>query len=164
LTLAFHQRGVNRRQFLAAVSSLGVTSTGCLGRGQTEKPPKLKDDDPTTLTTDEVTATFSVGGGQEPVDDRASARLDDGIIVTGTMEPTGCNRPTLARVDYSSVDGVLNLKLGGADRYPDREVVCDNASYGYTCRCVVDEGTPETVELIHAYAGREPVEFTLDLG
>ncbi|MFB6293616.1 MAG: hypothetical protein ABEH60_05085 [Halonotius sp.] len=156
---------MNRRQFLAAVSSLGVSSAGCLDREQTEKPPKLKnDDDPTTLTADGVTATFSVGGGQTPVDDSASARLDDGVVVTGTMEPTGCNRPTLAQVDYSAVDGVLNLKLGVADRYPNREVECGNASYGYTCRCVVDEGTPETVELIHAYAGREPVEFTLDLG
>jgi hypothetical protein len=117
-----------------------------------------------TLTANGVTATFSVGRGQNPVDDTASARLDDGVIVTGRMDPTGCNRPTLERVDYSAVDGVLHLKLGVADRYPDREVVCDNASYGYTCRCVVDESTPETVELIHAYADREAVEFTLELG
>lgn len=162
--LAIHQRGVNRRQFLAAVSSLGVSVTGCLSREQTEKPPKLNEDDSTTLTADGVTATFSVGGGQKSVDDTASAQLDDGVIVTGTMEPSGCNRPMLERVDYSVVDGVLHLKLGVEDRYPDREVECDNASYGYTCRSVVDEGTPNTVEIIHAYAGRDSIEFTLDLG
>ena len=155
---------MNRRLFLAAVSSLGVSVSGCLGQEQTEKPPKLNDNDPMTLTANGVTATFSVGRGQNPVDDTASARLNDEVIITGTMDPTGCNRPTLERVDYSAVDGVLHLKLGVADRYPDREVVCDNASYGYTCRCVVDESTPETVELIHAYADREPVEFTLELG
>ncbi|ESS09112.1 MAG: hypothetical protein A07HN63_01323 [uncultured archaeon A07HN63] len=160
---------MHRRSILDALATAGIAGglagAGCLGREQRETPPKLtEDDDPTTLTADGVTASFSVGGGQKPVDDTASAELDDGVVVTGTMEPTGCNRPTLARVDYSAVDGVLSLKLGVADQYPDREVECGNASYGYTCRCVVDEGTPETVELVHAYAGREPVEFTLDLG
>ena len=160
---------MDRRSLLDALATAGITGglagAGCLGREQTETPPKsTEDDDPTTLTANGVTATFSVGGGQTPVDDSASARLDDGVVVTGTMEPTGCNRPTLSGVDYSAVDGVLSLKLGVADQYPDREVECGNASYGYTCRCVVDEGTPETVELIHAYAGREPVEFALDPG
>ena len=61
------------------------------------------------------------------------------------LDPTGCNYPALERVRYDAVEGVVHLQVGAVNRYPDREVVCDNASYGYTCRCVVEDGTPETV-------------------
>jgi hypothetical protein len=156
---------VYRRTALAALAAGSITAVGCLSRESSAPDSSAKNgSESTTLTADGVTATFSVDGGQQPTEDTASARLTDDVIVTGTMDPTGCNYPDLERVDYNATDGVVHVQIGVVDRYPDREVVCDNASYGYTCRCVVDDGTPETVEVVHAYAGREIRSFTLALG
>ena len=155
-----------RRTVITALAAVSVGIAGCLGR--TPPTPASSstttgDSESTTLRSDGITATFRVGNGQQPTDDTASATQDDGVVVTGTMDPTGCNRPALDAVLYNDTDAVIRLVIGVTNPYPDREVECGNASYKYTCRCVVNRGTPDAVEVIYNYAGRENPAFPIRL-
>lgn len=155
---------MHRRAILGALATTALAGSGCLVREPVESSNSpTTDSESTTLTADSITADFRVDTGQEPTDDTASATRDDSVVVTGTMDPTGCNRPALDTARYSETDAVIHLAIGVTDPYPDREVECGNASYRYTCQCVVDGGVPEAVEVLHNYSGRDTTSFNIRL-
>lgn len=159
---------MRRRTLLVAVGA-GVGLSGCLSRAGDTDPPATtttaKGDTPTPMrrTADGVTASFRVVDGHAPTDDTASATFDgETVTVTGTMDPSGCNRPTLAGLRYDADDGVVHLAVGGASPYGETATVeCGNASYDYRCSLSVSRGAPEAVELRHSYDGKDDRSFTL---
>jgi hypothetical protein len=49
-----------------------------------------------------------------PTGDTASASFEQmHATVTGTMDPSGCNRPTLSSVGYILTDSVIHLTIDG---------------------------------------------------
>lgn len=159
---------MRRRAFLAAISA-GVSLAGCLsGPGdptvQSRSPTKTSDT-PTAMrrTADGVTASFRILDGHAPTDDTASATFEaETVTVTGTMDPSGCNRPTLTAVRYHATDGVVQLDIGGESPYGETATVeCGNASYNYRCELSVSQGELEAVEVVHNYDGRDNRSFTL---
>lgn len=117
-------------------------------------------------TADGVTATFRVVDSHAPTDDIARATFDgETVTVTGTMDPSGCNRPTLTAVRYNAADGVIHLDIGGESPYGKTATVeCGNASYDYRCTLSVSRGDPEAVEVIHNYEDRDNRSFNLVRG
>lgn len=173
---------MNRRTLLMAVAG-GVGLSGCLssepdssaGSGDRSKtadpstqPPtslskRSNTETPVRLSSDGVEATFRIVDSHRPTDDTASATFDQAeVTVTGTMDPSGCNRPTLTDVDYNATDQVLHLSIGEEAQFGETATVeCGNASYDYRCTLVVDSGDPEAVELLHVYDQEENRSFDL---
>lgn len=166
---------MRRRTLLAATIGLASGVAGCLsgddGVGSdgdsTPRPSESETDAPTTVraTSDGVTATFRVVDGHTPTDDTASAAFDGGAVtVTGTADPTECNRPTLSNVRYNSRDRVVVLAIGESSPYGETATIeCANASYDYRCELTVDadEDTPQAVDLVHHYDGKDDRSFAL---
>ncbi len=147
-----------------SVDGRGNSSDG-LTSATTASPTTEKGDTQTAIrrTADGITATFRVVDGHTPTDDTASATFaDETVTVTGTMDPSGCNRPTLTTVRYHVTDGVIHLDIGGKSPYEGTVTVeCGNASYDYRCVLSVNRGAPEAVEVIHNYDGRDNRSFDL---
>lgn len=162
---------MHRRTVLVAVAG-GVTLAGCVNgtggsTGSTTLSEKPKDTQTAVRkTADDVMATFRVVDSHAPTDDTASATFnDETVTVTGTMDPSGCNRPTLTAVRYSAADGVVHLDVGGESPYDGTVTVeCGNASYDYRCEVSVSRGDPEAVEVIHTYESRDNRSFNLVQG
>ncbi len=159
---------MRRRAFLATVTA-GISLAGCLsgpGDPTSESTPPTKTGETRTAmrrTADGVTATFRVIDGHAPTDDTASATFEGKTVtVTGTMDPSGCNRPVLTAVRYHAADGVIHLDIGGESPYGATATVeCGNASYDYRCELSVTQGEPEAVEVVHTYDGRDNRSFNL---
>jgi len=159
---------MRRRTFLVAVGA-GVGLSGCLSRAGGTDPPSTattgKGDTRTPMrqTADGLTATFRVVDSHAPTDDAASATFEGGTVtVTGTMDPSGCNRPALAGLRYSTTDGVVHLAVGGESPYGESPTVeCGNASYDYRCVLTASRGDPEAVEVVHDYEGKDDRSFTI---
>ncbi|MEF8799610.1 MAG: hypothetical protein V5A56_01060 [Halolamina sp.] len=158
-----------RRRAILATISAGMSLSGCLSGPGDPAPPSTTTTGngdtrtPMRKTADGITATFSVVDGHAPTDDTASATFEDErVTVTGTMDPSGCNRPVLTAVRYNSTDGVIHLDIGGKSPYGETATVeCGNASYDYRCVLSVSQGEPEAVEVIHNYDGRDNRSFNL---
>lgn len=170
--MAFALTEFMRRRALLATISAGVSVPGCLSRIVDPAPQsrttigKDATQTPMRRTVNGVTATFRVVDSHAPTDDIASATFgDETVTVTGTMDPSGCNRPTLTAVRYNATDGVIHLDIGGKSPYGETATVeCGNASYDYRCSLSVNQGDPEAVEVIHNYEGRDTRSFNLVRG
>lgn len=150
--------------FLATVAG-SLTLSGCLSR-RTDGPstsPTSETETGVRHTADGITATFRVTDGHRPTDDSANATFNDKqVIVTGTMDPTGCNRPALKRVQYNTSTDSIHLRIGGTSPYDGTPTVeCGNASYDYRCQLTVDAGQPTAVEVVHEYDGKSDRSFSL---
>ncbi len=161
---------MHRRTLLAALVS-GASLSGCVsGRGDqpTDSPASISTKHKTATsvrrTADGIAATFRVVDSHAPTDDTASASFNGSeVLVQGTMDPSGCNRPTLDTIRYNAADGVIHLKIGGKSPYGETATVeCGNASYDYRCRLTVDQSQPEAVEVVHDYAGKQIRSFLLE--
>lgn len=162
---------MHRRTVLVAVAG-GVTLGGCVGVTDPSTDPATSSEKPKDTqtavrkTADDVTTTFRVVDSHAPTDDTASATFnDETVTVTGTSDPSGCNRPTLKEVRYNAADGVIHLDIGGESPYGETATVeCGNASYDYRCVVSVSRGDPEAVEVIHTYEGKDNRSFNLVQG
>lgn len=136
----------------------GGSTPSLTGNGPTDTPERR--------TSGGVSARFRVTNGHAPTEDAASADFDgETVTVTGTMDPTGCNEPTLAAVGYRSTDAVVSVRVGTEPRFgPTATVDCDNASYDYRCTVTVEQEAPAAVEVVHDYEGTQDRSFTLDRG
>lgn len=165
---------MKRRSVLTGIG-LGLSAglTGCLSRDR--DPPSEPTAPPTTtgktatpgrLTSDDIAATFQVLGGHTPTDDTASAVFDDEqVTVTGTMDPSGCNRPKLGAVSYNSTDGIIHLMIGGESPYgPTATVECGNASFDYRSVLTTEGDSPAAVEVVHNYQNKDNRSFNLERG
>lgn len=145
----------------------GSTTASTTNEPSTAPPTTLSTSDetptPVTYTTDQVAATFQVVDSHTPTEDTASATFDGTeVTVTGTMDPSNCNRPALTDVRYNTMDAVLHVSVGGEARFGETATVeCGNASYDYRCTFTVDDGSPEAVELVYAYEGKDNRSFNL---
>lgn len=163
---------MQRRQVLGAVAGLGVA--GCLdGRGdgtdsertggttsRTSKPGSRHT--VVTATGSGVRARFRIVDAGAPTDETASASFEDGrVVVTGSMDPGGCRRPTLDRVG-SGDGGTVELVVAEAWRFgPTATVECDNASFDYRCVVTVESGSPSTVAVVHDHRESDDRTFTV---
>lgn len=162
-------RSVRRRVLLAAIAT-GASLSGCLSRGadtpagSTASPSTKQTATPVRHTADGITATFRVVDGHAPTDDTASATFEaDRVTVTGTVDPSGCNRPTLTAIRYDAADGIVHLEIGGESPYGETATVeCGNASFDYRCVLSPDHGRPTVVEVAHDYERRDARSFTLE--
>lgn len=161
---------MQRRALLTMIVS-SVSLTGCLsGREPGSSDSTGAPTKPTTnsksvqQTTDGVEATFEVIEGHAPTDDAASATFrEKQVTVTGTMDPTGCNRPALESVRYNPTGGVIRLLIGGTSPYGSMATVeCGNASFDYRSVLSVNEGRPTAVEVVHNYSGKDNQSFNLE--
>lgn len=159
-----------RRRVLLTVLASGVNLSGCLSQTDdspaeaTASPPATGTTTPVRQTADGVTATFQIIDGHEPTDDTASATFEETqVTVTGTMDPSGCNRPTLSSIRYNAADSVIHLTIGGESPYGQTATVeCGNASFDYRSVLSVDRGRPTAVEVVHAYDDKAIQSFTLE--
>jgi hypothetical protein len=159
-----------RRGVLASTAS-AIALSGCLSSpADSSVTPK---DPPTTgkqtstairRTAAGVEATFRVVDGHRPTDDAVRATFEASrVVVTGTMDPRGCLRPTLSRVKYDDDTGRLGLVVGGKSPYgPTANVECGNASYDYRCVTSFDGRPPTRVDVIHDYHGDDERSFTVE--
>lgn len=161
---------MQRRGLLAAVAGW-VALAGCLsGNGAPFAEPttaRTAADGTTTpmrRTADGLTATFRVVDGHQPTDDTARATFDDEqVMVTGTMDPSGCYRPTLGAVNYNATDSVANLRIATESRYgPTPTVECGNASFDYRCELVAEGRALAAVEVLHDYESKDNQSFLLN--
>ena len=83
------------------------------------------------------------------------------MTVTGTMDPSGCDRPVLTGVGFDPDAGVVRLVIGGESPYRTADVECGNASFDYRCVASVDRGSPTAVAVVHDY-GDETERFALE--
>lgn len=151
---------------MATASVLGLS--GCLGSptdgsSTSRGPPSTEKSSatPLTRTAEGVRATFRVVDGHRPTDDAVRATFESSrVVVTGTMDPKNCRRPTLSTVGLDS--GVLRLVVGGEPRYPDQNVECGNASYDYRCVASVDGEMPTRLDVVHDYHGDDQRTFTVE--
>lgn len=160
---------MRRRNFIAAVTAGSLA--GCLS-GEASPPSETSSSatkqtetaTPVRRTADGLTASFRVVDGHEPIDDAATATFDgDTVTVTGTADPSGCNRPTLSAVRYDVANDVVHLAVGEKSRFgPTATVECGNASFDYRCVLAVDRGRPTTVEVVHDYRTNDDRSFTLE--
>lgn len=163
-------RTMRRRGVLTTIAG-GICLSGCFSQ-ESETPsdsPAITSGrsdtrTPVRRTTNGLAATFQVVDSHTPTDDTASATFDDGeVTVTGTMDPSGCNRPTLSTVNYNSADGVVHLLIGEESPYDSTETVeCGNASFDYRCVLTADSGSPEAVEVVHNHEGKDNRSFNLE--
>ncbi|WP_411966738.1 hypothetical protein [Haloferax sp. YSSS75] len=157
---------LGRRRVLTAIAGvLGLS--GCLGSptdesSTSDEPPSTETVSPTPLTrtADGVRATFRVLDGHKPTDDTVRATFEASrVVVTGTMDPKNCRRPTLSNLEF---DGdALRVVVGGEPRYPDEDVECGNASYDYRCVVSIDGEIPNRVDVVHDYHGDDAQTFTV---
>ncbi len=141
---------------LAARSSTGSTSSSTASATASAAPSRR--------TAEGLAATLRVVDGHAPTDDTATATFGaDRVIVTGTMDPSGCDRPVLTGVGYDPDDGTVRMVVGGESPYGTAEVECGNASFDYRCVLSVDRGRPAVVAVVHDYGG-ETERFTLERG
>lgn len=157
-----------RRRFV--VLFLGTTSlAGCISRDsdtsdtQPTKETEVETSTATRRTAEGITATFRVVDSHTPTSDTAEATFDDTeAIVTGKMDPSGCNRPLIGSVQYNSTDGVATLLISTESPYdPTTSVECGNASYDYRCVLGVDQGSLSAIEVVHQYDGKDHQSFSL---
>lgn len=145
---------------------------GCLGRdGQlaTGDPPQTATRTtgpgpsytPLTATDGDVRARFRVVDAHAPTEEAASATFGDGrVVVTGSMDPGGCRRPTLGSVSRGS--DAVELVVAEAWRFgPTATVECGNASYDYRLEVTAAEELPATVVVVHDHRDGEDRTFTL---
>lgn len=160
---------MHRRAFLAAITG-SASLAGCLSQESTAPDkqtttPKTGAGTPTgdRRTADGITATFRVVDSHAPTDDTANATFDDTeATVTGTMDPSGCNRPAIGSVQYNTTDSVAHLLIDTESPYgPTPTVECGNASYDYRCILSVKQGPLTTIEVVHQYDGKENQSFNL---
>lgn len=159
-----------RRRAILTVIASGVSLSGCLSQPgdspaeATASPPASRTATPVRETADGVTATFQVVDGHAPTDDTASATFEEmHVTVTGTMDPSGCNRPTLSSVRYNPADSVIHLTIGGESPYGQTATVeCGNASFDYRSVLSVDSGRLTAVEVVHDYEDKAVQSFTLE--
>ena len=165
-----------RRAVLATTASV-VCLSGCLSSpadssspseasSPTAESPTTDKSTATTVrrTADGVEATFRVLDGHEPTDDIAKATFEASrIVVTGTMDPRNCRRPTLGAVEYDDANH-LRLVVVGEPRYPNENVECGNASYDYRCVVSVDGEMPTRLDVVHDYHGDDERTFTVENG
>jgi hypothetical protein len=162
---------MRRRTFLTVIAS-GASLSACLSRtddgpaGATTSPPTNETATPVRQTADGTAATFQVVDGHAPTDDTANAIFEETqVTVTGTMDPSGCNRPMLSAVRYNAADSVIHLRIGGESPYTQTEdVACGNASFDYRSVLSVDSGRPTAVEVVHDYEDKAVQSFTLERG
>lgn len=161
---------MRRRAVLTTIAG-SICLSGCVSQGSdtpSGSPAATSDRSdtrtPVRRTANGLTATFQVVDSHAPTDDTASATFDDGqVTVNGTMDPSGCNRPTLSTVNYNSADGVIHLLIGGESPYGSTETVeCGNASFDYRSVLTADSGSPEAVEVVHNYEGKDDRSFNLE--
>ena len=157
---------MRRRALLVAVTSVtGVA--GCLGErspAEPATPASTSTTTPLTRTAEGVTATFRVVDGRAPVDDTAAATFEaERVIVTGTMDPSGCDRPIPTEVGFDPDDGAVRLVVGGNSPYETADVECGNASFDYRCVVSVDRGEPESVVVVHD-SGDGSERFVIERG
>lgn len=160
---------LRRRIFLAVIAS-GASLSGCLSQtdegpaGATPSSPTNGTATPVRQTADGITATFQVVDGHAPTDDTANASFEETqVTVTGTMDPSGCNRPILSSVRYNTVDSVIHLRIGGESPHGQTaDVECGNASFDYRSVLSVDSGRPTAVEVVHDYEDKAVQSFTLE--
>jgi hypothetical protein len=184
LSAGSRETAVQRRQFLAAAAGLGLA--GCLapstgspgdeqktgtgrttastGTAATDRRTTKPDSRYTAVraTGDGLRATFRIVDVHAPAEERASATFeDDRVVVTGTVDPGGCRRPTLGSVGH---DGeTVSLVVVEAWRFgPTATVECGNASFDY--RGVVTGGSPSTVAVIHEHHEDDDRAFTFERG
>lgn len=155
-----------RRVLTATASVLGLS--GCLGSptdddsSTSRDPPSTEKASPTPLTrtAEGVRATFRVLDSHKPTDDTVRATFEASrVVVTGTMDPKNCRRPTLSTLGLDG--GVLRLVVAGEPRYPDQNVECGNASYDYRCVVAVDGEMPARLDVVHDYHGDDARTFTV---
>lgn len=171
---------MHRRAVLATIVS-GASLSGCLSLrngspAESTEPPSTKSPStespsketttqtPVRHTADGIEATFQIVDGHRPTDDTANATFSDSqVVVTGTIDPAGCNRPTLTELRYTATDGIIHLTIGGESPYgPTATIECGNASFDYRCVLSTERGRPTTVELIHNYQDTDNRSFTLE--
>lgn len=162
---------MRRRAFLAAAGCVGPT--GCLSSVDdvpsepTTSPTKGRNTPtPVRRTADGIAATFQVLDGHRPTEDTASATFDDErVTVTGTVDPSGCNRPALKSVQFDAADDVVHLAVGVASPYGRTATIeCGNASFDYRSVLSADSGRPTAVEVVHDYRGKDDRSFVLERG
>lgn len=104
-------------------------------------------------TADGVSATFRVVGSRgAPLEESVDATFDGNeVTLTGSIDPAGCNEPTLESVDYDASAGRVILVVGEVDPYADSTVTaeCGNAVYEFRSAVTVDEGTPTVVTVTY---------------
>lgn len=165
---------MRRRTLLATVTG-GVALTGCLSTG--DGAPTASEPSPSGSSTsrprdtgtfvrktaDGVTATFRIVDGHQPTEDTAHADFSEGnVTVTGTMDPVGCNEPTLASVSYAPSKSRIDLVVGESSPYGETATVeCGNASFDFQSVVTVDEGQPTVVVVTYDHPTNEDQTFTL---
>lgn len=181
---------MRRRSLLACVAG-GLTLAGCVAdsdvpAGSTDASPTDSDapsdstgsdlspsaspgkpkDTPTAVrkTADAVAATFRVVGSHAPTEDSVEAAFDgDEVTVTGSIDPAGCNEPTLDAVSYDTGAGRVELVVGQSDPYGETATVeCGNASYDFRSVVTVEGGDPRVVDVTYDRPNREDRTFTVE--
>jgi hypothetical protein len=154
---------VRRRTFVAAAAA-GAGLSGCLAdpTGSSSTARKTAASPTARRTAEGIVATFRVVDGHEPTDDDAGASVEgESIIVRGTMDPSGCNRPVLRSVGAADGDAV-RVVVGGRSPYETATPECGNASFDYRIVISTDGDGPSAVTLVHEYDGRPDRTFRLD--
>lgn len=159
---------MDRRTFVVAVGGT-VGLSGCLDGGDraARTDARTTEDDlgtPVRLTAEGIAGSFRVVDGHQPTDDTASAAFEDRrVTVTGTVDPSGCDRPVLSGLGYQSSEGVADLRIGVESPYGETATVeCDNASFDYRCVLTVDTGPLTTLKIHHEHSGTEDRSFVLE--
>lgn len=159
-----------RRELLAVIVG-GLGFGGCLSQrgngsvaGTADSPTSKTTATAVRRTAPDVEAAFRIVDGHRPTDATATASFNGArVIVEGTMDPGGCREPIIRSVDYDRSTRTVRLVIGTESPYgPTANVECGNASYDYRCTVVVENGTPSTVEVVHAHQKREHRTFVLE--
>lgn len=142
----------------------GPSSPGA-EQSSTASPGKPKDT-PTVVrkTADGVAATFRVVGSRgHPIEETLDATFDGGeVTVTGSVDPDGCNEPTLSSVEYDASSGRIHLVVGEYSPYGETATIeCGNAIYDFRSVVTVEEGEPSVVEVRYDHPTREDSTFTV---
>lgn len=144
---------MNRRRFIAAAGTLGVTAAaGCLGNGGGTSTPTMTD---STFTVQQIES------GTE-VDEAAVSSSGATVTVEGTIwGADGCTTAELAGANYDAESGELAVEVATKREDTSGDAACTQAivEIDYQVTATFENGLPARVVVTHT-RGEASVEVT----